>query len=159
MDDINIIELGKTDERIQTDLIPLVHSMYLEMMDLGLQLRMAEGGAEKWINSIKPGLGRFGVLYVAVREGEVIGFAHGALSSVPDYLGNFKVGVITHIFVTSAFRRSGTALRMVRSLEEWFRMNTVHSIELQVLEFNPGAMAFWEKAGYQPELRQYRKFT
>ena len=135
----------------------LFSEMYSEMKEQGLLLELADDGMDKWMTGMKSALGRFGVLAVAVREGQLVGFAHGALKLLPDYLGGHKAGIITHIYVSAPYRSRKVGRKLVEILEDWFAEKQVHSIELQVISKNP-ARRFWEKTGYGLELYQYRKF-
>jgi ribosomal protein S18 acetylase RimI-like enzyme len=135
----------------------LFEEMYAFMQDHGLMLGLARDGARKWVEGIRQGLGRFGILFICLQQEEVIGFAHGALRLTPDYLGSKKVGVITHVYVREDIRKQGAGKALVKELEQWFDEKEVSSVELQVLTHNESAILFWESAGYQRELLQYRK--
>jgi GNAT superfamily N-acetyltransferase len=136
---------------------PLFSEMYRGMRAQGLLLPLSDDGADKWVDGLQSALGRFAILAVAEEEGRLIGFAHGAVKFLPDYLGSYRTGVITHVFVRSSHRGQQVGSKLVVMLEEWFEEKKVHSVELQVTSGNP-AREFWEKAGYTEELVQYRKF-
>jgi GNAT superfamily N-acetyltransferase len=157
MTGISIMEITKEDASRLKEISKLLKKMYHEMSATGLILQLQENGEETWLNSIRPGLGRFSILIAATVDGRVVGFAHGAMHYTPEYLGSLKVGTITHIFVEPEFRRAGTAGKLVSLLEKWFAERQVHSVELQVLSGNEDAVRFWESAGFSCELRQYRK--
>lgn len=135
----------------------LFSDMYSYMEANGLNIGLAEDGATSWLSGVKQGLGRFGTLCIASSGEEIIGFAHGSIGLTPDYLGNKKVGVITHIFVDGEYRGKGVGEKLVKQLEVWFRAREVHSVELQVLADNKAGISFWEKLGYPAELYQHRK--
>lgn len=145
----------------QDPAIDMVSDLFLEMYDYmnqhGLMIDLADEGQLKWIHSVTKSLGRFGVLLLCYSGDEVTGFAHGSISLTPDYLGNRKVGVITHIHIRDAYRGQGAGEALVKSLEQWFAVNDVHSVELKVLAENHPAIGFWKKLGYYAELHQYRK--
>jgi GNAT superfamily N-acetyltransferase len=136
---------------------PLFSEMYRGMRAQGLMLPLSDDGADKWVNGLHSTLGRFAILAIVEQEGKLIGFAHGALKFLPDYLDNYRTGVITHVFVRPSHRGQQIGSKLVVMLEEWFELKKVHSVELQVITDNP-AKDFWEKAGYIQELVQYRKF-
>ena len=135
----------------------LFQSMYDYMEEHGLIIGLADDGASKWLKGAKKGLGRFGVIYIASTGDDIKGFAHGSIRLTPDYLGNKKVGVITHIFVEDEYRGKGIGEKLIRGLEKWFVENEVHSMELQVLSANQKGIVFWKKLGYHSELLQCRK--
>jgi ribosomal protein S18 acetylase RimI-like enzyme len=154
---IIIREIPHGDDPAMIKVEQLFFDMYAFMNDHGLRLGLTEKGEQKWLDGIRKGMGRFGVLLVAEQEGKVLAFAHGSVRLTPDYLGNRKVGVITHVYVDGEFRGGGIGENMVKGLEDWFREKEVHSVELQVLSGNKSGIAFWEKLGYPLELKQYRK--
>lgn len=154
---ITIREIPHGDDPTLPKVEDLFCDMYAYMNDHGLRMELAEKGEQKWLDGIRKGLGRFGVLLVAEMEGEVLGFAHGSVRLTPDYLGNKKVGVITHIYVDGQYRGKGAGESLVKGLEKWFAGKDVHSVELQVLAGNKSGIAFWEKLGYPLELNQHRK--
>ena len=135
----------------------LFEEMYQFMAEHGLGLPLTEGGASQWIGSVKKGLGRFGLVFICADDDEITGFSHGSIKLSPDYLGNKKIGVITHVHVKDKHRTKGSGTALVKALEQWFEKQQVHSVELQVLSANNYAIRFWEKLGYSQELHQYRK--
>jgi ribosomal protein S18 acetylase RimI-like enzyme len=137
----------------------LFSRMYAGMEEMGLLLPLATGGAEMWLKTAQNTSGKFGIVVLAKNDIETLGFAHGMIKFLPDYLGGYPVGTITHVFVDENSRRAGVGKELVNELEEWFGTKKVHSVELQVITGNPNAQAFWKKLGYQQELLQYRKNT
>ena len=156
-DNINIREITDRDDPAMKSVEKLFIEMYDFMKQHGLILDLATDGSHKWIETVKKSLGRFGVLFICTLNEEDIGFAHGSIRLTPDYLGNRKTGVITHIHLVDKFRGQGAGIALVKSLEQWFSDQKVHSVELQVLSENHPAIGFWKKLGYQNELVQYRK--
>jgi len=131
--------------------------MYSQMNEIGLLLPLCDDGTEKWLKTARNTSGRFGVTILAKDWGKAVGFAHGMIKFLPDYLGGYAVGTITHVYVDDDCRHSGIGKALVNQLEEWFLTKKVHSIELQVITGNPIANEFWKKLGYNEELIQYRK--
>lgn len=132
-------------------------TMYAEMAALGPVLPLVEGGAARWAEGVRAGLERFGRLCVATRDAEVIGFAHGQLKLTPEHQGALRVGLISHVYVAPAHRGIGQARALVQQLHDWFAAKEVHSVELQVVQGNTAALAFWHSLGYADELVQLRK--
>jgi len=156
-DNFIIRELSGKEDPAIIQIEDLFLEMYEYMHQHGLMISLVEGGHKKWLDSALKGLGRFGVLYVFETDNEVKGFAHGSIRLSPDYLGNKKLGVITHIHLNEKYRLLGAGKAMVKRLEKWFSEQDVHSIELQVLSKNIPATGFWQKLGYTNELIQCRK--
>jgi len=157
MDSINIREISDRQDPALEIVEGLFLDMYEYMNQHGLMLDLADGGQQRWIEAVKKTMGRFGVLLICTLGDETIGFAHGSVRISPDYLGNLKIGVITHIHLMDKFRGQGAGIALVRSLEQWFADNEVHSVELQVLSENHPAIGFWKNLGYHNELLQCRK--
>lgn len=158
MDEIRFRYITDDKDPALDQVRPLLAGMYREMRRQGLMLPLADDGADKWIDGIQSSLGRFGILAVVYSGNRLAGFAHGALKYLPDYLGGYRTGVITHVYVHEDLRGQKVGRRLVSLLEQWFGEKKVHSVELQVIAGND-ARAFWEKAGYTLELLQYRKLT
>jgi ribosomal protein S18 acetylase RimI-like enzyme len=157
MEDVRYIRLDDSDNALWETVAELFTRMYSRMDELGLLLTLAPDGAEKWLKTARNTSGKFGLVILAKKGENAVGFAHGMIKFLPDYLGGFPVGSITHVFVDDDYIRSGIGRDMVNLLEEWFRTKKVHSIELQVIIGNPDAKEFWKKLGYLKELQQYRK--
>ncbi|MDX9907060.1 MAG: GNAT family N-acetyltransferase [Bacteroidales bacterium] len=157
MEKIGFIRLDNS-ELPDWEVIPaLFNEMYARMDEMGLMVPLAGDGAQKWLRSTRNMAGKFGIVVMA-RIGEVpVGFAHGMIKFLPDYLGNHSVGMITHVFVKDEARKMGLGKELVKMLEEWFHDKDVHSIELQVINDNLIAQKFWKSLGYKVELTQYRK--
>jgi ribosomal protein S18 acetylase RimI-like enzyme len=151
--------LDRTDHPNWDQVAEMFSRMYKQMEEMGLQLPLIEGGTEKWLRAAQNTSGKFGILVVAKSGAEAVGFAHGMVKFLPDYLGGFPVGTITHIYVEDIARRSGIGRELVNELEEWFLTKNVHSVELQVISGNPAGQEFWRKLGYEEELLQYRKIS
>lgn len=156
-EEIRYARLNHSDESGWEAVGELFNRMYSRMDDLGLMLPLAPGGTEKWLRTAQNTAGRFGLVILAKEGEKAVGFAHGVIKYLPDYLGGFPVGSITHVFVDENHTGSGIGKSMVGLLEEWFRSKKVHSVELQVISGNQGAKEFWKKLGYLEELKQYRK--
>jgi GNAT superfamily N-acetyltransferase len=149
--------IDRLNEHHKAGLIRLVKSMYNYMERHGLMLILADEGAEKWLTSVSNTLGKYGMIVIAEDKDEIIGFAHGALKFLPDYLGNSKVGVLTHIYIEDKSRGAGTGKKLTEMLEDWFKSQHVDSVELQVISGNADAIKYWVKMGYDEELIQFRK--
>ena len=147
--------LDKEDPAL-ADVKRMFQAMY-DKEDSDQAVQLIEDGPEIWLQGVRKGLGRFGVIFLASMDGKNIGFAHGGLRLMSDFYGSHKVGYISHIFVNEVARKKGVGVDLVRKLEQWFAEKGVHSVELEVLIRNKAGMAFWEKLGYPVELFQCRK--
>jgi GNAT superfamily N-acetyltransferase len=157
MEEIRYIRLDDPDNEDWNAVGELFTRMYARMDELGLILPLIHSGTEKWLKTARNTAGKYGMVILAKDKDKAIGFAHGMIKFLPDYLGGFTVGLITHVYVDDDSRRTGVGKALVNLLEDWFRMKKVHSMELQVISGNPAAQEFWKKLGYLEELKQYRK--
>jgi GNAT superfamily N-acetyltransferase len=151
------ILLDSTDHPNWDQVAEMFKRMYDRMEEMGLRLPLTQDGTEKWLKSAQNTSGKFGIVVVAKEGDRAVGFAHGMLKFLPDYLGGLAVGTITHIFIDEHARMQGLGRELVNELEEWFGTKNVHSVELQVITGNMAAKEFWNKLGYMEELLQYRK--
>jgi ribosomal protein S18 acetylase RimI-like enzyme len=155
--DITYIKLDKPDDPDWIAVADLFTRMYASMNESGLMLPLIQDGTGKWLKTAMNTSGRYGLVVLAKEESKTIGFAHGLIKFLPDYLGGYAVGSITHVYVDDDSRKSGIGKKLVNILEEWFMLKGVHSIELQVITGNSVAKEFWKSLGYEEELIQYRK--
>ena len=131
--------------------------MYYHMDNSGRLPPLSQDGSELWIQQLQKTLGRLQALVVAQEAGNIIGFGVGSIRLTPNYLGNKKIGFITHIFIVPEKRIHGIGKQIVKKLEEWFSKNIVDFIELEVLVDNEVGIEFWKKAGYENNLIKMRR--
>jgi GNAT superfamily N-acetyltransferase len=81
--------------------------------------------------------------YLAARDGRVVGMVSGG--SNDGYPGTRW---LYGMYVTPIERGTGTADRLVRSIEEWAKNHGVDEIYLHVTSSVPRARAFYEKIGF-----------
>ncbi len=145
------------DDPALSAITPLFEAMHAEMAKQGMLLQLTPDGANIWLEGIKSGLERFGRMAVAEVDGQIVGFAHAVVKLAPEHLGGSRIGLIAHVFVVPAHRRSGLARALVASLQAWLGSKQVSSVELHVVHRNEAALAFWKSQGYMLELMQLRK--
>lgn len=157
MDNPSFTHIQHPDDPAWEQVEGLLQAMYVSLETQGWKFPLTVEGARLWLKTVRNTAGKFGVMVVAKDNGRVVGFAHGMVKFLPDYLGGNPIGFVTHIFVEEDYRVTGTGKQLVEMLEEWFCQKKVHSVELQVITGNAGGIEFWTKLGYREELRQYRK--
>lgn len=126
----------------------LFTDMYAYLDTKGLVHRLAEVGGQLWINTIKRSLEKLNMVVIATHEEDIIGFAAGNIRVLPNYLGSKKVGYISSVYVSDAYKKQNIGQKLVTELEQCFAEKTVEAIELEVLIENDSARHFWEKMGY-----------
>lgn len=146
-----------TNEAVLDALEALAEANYAALAEAGLRQQLVPEGAHQWRRMNEMMLGRVGVLFVAHRGEALVGFTEGSIRFTPEHVGRQKVGLLANHFVVPAERRTGTGRALHDALLAWFEERSCASVELQVLQGNPGARAFWESLGYEAELTQLRR--
>ena len=134
----------------------LFFEYYSYLDNCGVPFKLIDGGEELWMNSLKKSLNKTSVLVVLENKGLVNGFGHGQLKLSPDYLGNLRMGVVSHFYVDEKLRGGDAAKKMFEEMKKWFEEKKVSSIELQVVNENKVGSRFWKKMGFTTELEQMR---
>jgi len=98
-------------------------------------------------------------LFVAERDGNVIGGAGVVLREAPDFpaFQPRHFAVVDFIGVHPDFRRQGVARKLMEYIQNWARSSGAEQIELNVWEFNTGAVSLYEELGYSRLLRRMWK--
>ncbi|GAB4384161.1 MAG: GNAT family N-acetyltransferase [Elainellaceae cyanobacterium] len=98
-------------------------------------------------------------LYLARLGQQITGFVHAAIQetpNVPIFVPRRYV-VIVGIAVAAEYRDSGIGRVLMDHVHHWAFDKGARSIELNVYEFNKGAIAFYERLGYQTLSRRLVK--
>jgi len=144
----------------ESDDLPAVSNLWEKYTDyhrrLGLVFIGPLEASSAWVNSFERTLGRFSFLWVAVGDGNIQAFLLARLKRIPAYLGGVMVGEISDLYVDESFRHLGLGTQLVRTATNFLKSQGVHSIEVQILTDNDGALTFWRKFGFQDELIQLR---
>lgn len=123
---------------------------------LGLAFPAVEQAASAWRASFERTLGRFSFVWVSEKDGTICGFLLARLKRTPAYLGGVLVGEISDLYVANDLRGQKVGSHLAKTAVDFLRSRQVHSIEVQVLQRNEGAQAFWSSLGFQAELAQFR---
>jgi ribosomal protein S18 acetylase RimI-like enzyme len=149
-----IIRLMRLDD------LPAVEALWTQYdsyhHSLGLAFPQPELAAAAWRASFERTLGRFSYLWVAEKDGFVAGFLLARLKRTPAFLGGVLVGEISDLYVSDSLRGQKVGSRLAVMAVDALRAQQVHSIEVQVLQRNTCALAFWQKQGFDAELTQVR---
>ena len=99
-------------------------------------------------------------LFVAESAGQIIGAIHILIRETPNIpiMVPRRYAVIENLVVMKRFRRSGVGQSLVKRAEQWAMNKNVIQVELNVWEFNKGAIAFYEKLGYRTASRKIWKW-
>jgi len=98
-------------------------------------------------------------LFVAETEGQLAGLVCVVIteSAQVPILVPRRYAVIDNIVVRSAFRRRGIGRRLMEEAQRWAEAQGADSVELNVSQFNRGAIAFYESLGYKTASRRMSK--
>jgi len=89
-------------------------------------------------------------IYVAEREGRIVGFIH--LTSLEDYYRRRKQGHIGDIVVAEGEEGQGIASALMAKAEEWCRAQGYDWLSLSVFEQNERAERLYRKLGFQRDI-------
>ena len=98
-------------------------------------------------------------LFVAEQCDQIIGFAQAFIrhtSDIPIMVPR-RYAVIEDALVKEGCRRSGVGRSLVRRIEKWASEKGILQVELNVWEFNRGAICFYESIGYGTASRKMYK--
>jgi len=146
------------DDKALSEVAVLFVSLYSFVADKGQKNQMITNGENLWINSVRNSLNRTGVLIVAEDNGRVIGFIHGIIRFLPDFLGGRKSGFIAHHYIDNGYRGMGIGKKLLLESEAWFKLKNVNQVEAYVNVGNINSKLYFEKNGYTHETVQLRKF-
>ena len=98
-------------------------------------------------------------LFVAERDGAVVGLLHVWLRQTLDHPPSMSrtYVMVDSVVVARAEQRSGVGTTLMGRAESWAREKGANQLELQVWEFNAGAVALYEKLGYRTVSRRMWK--
>jgi ribosomal protein S18 acetylase RimI-like enzyme len=99
------------------------------------------------------------VLFLAEQDGERVGMVNVLINQSRDIpiLVPRRYAVIDHVIVDERCRRQGIGQALVEAAEAWARQQGIQDVELNVFEFNQGAIALYEKMGYATRSRRMHK--
>ncbi len=97
-------------------------------------------------------------VFVAVDEGEIVGFIAGEVISCFLPISQIdKVGYIAGTYVIPSYRRKGILKQLEKIMQEFFKELGLKYLELYVLSSNNTGKSSWERMGYNTFREQMRK--
>ncbi|MBU7023845.1 MAG: GNAT family N-acetyltransferase [Theionarchaea archaeon] len=96
-------------------------------------------------------------LLVAVDQGKVVGYSLALILEIPPILTYSKRGFISDLAVKSGYRRKGIGTELVARVFEWFDLQNITQIQVQVVRENEMSYNFWRKQGFEESLYVMRK--
>jgi ribosomal protein S18 acetylase RimI-like enzyme len=98
-------------------------------------------------------------LLVAERDHVLVGVIKVQVADTPDipvYVPR-RYAAIDTLVVKKESRRAGVGRALLEAAEQWARNKGAATAELTVMEFNEGAISFYEHFGYKAASRKMRK--
>ncbi len=89
------------------------------------------------------------VVFLALRDGCAVGFAHGSIRT--DYVegtSSGRVGYLEGVYVQPEARRCGVAARLLGLCEDWARQRGCREFASDCLLANSGSIHFHQKTGF-----------
>ncbi len=127
--------------------------LYNHFYSFGFRLPHPENVGDLWLDTFKRTLGRFSQVYIAEKDGTVVGFILTRVKRVPPYMGGVLVGELSDEWVVPEVRRLGVGDALCRMALDWLREQNVHSVEIQVLNNNEASWKMLSKMGFKQEFR------
>lgn len=155
---INYRKIEDKNDPALEEAAKLFAELYRYVSDKGQKNQMVRNGEKLWIESVKRSMNKMGVLVVAEDRPRTIGFIHGVIRFLPDFLGGAKTGFIAHHYIAQNYRGAGIGRQLLKEAEKWFVSRNVKQSEAYVNVGNINSKAYFEKNGYNHEIIQLRKF-
>lgn len=140
-----------------TGLTPLWKMLYSFLQKYGYEFPVDDTTAQAWVTAASGQLGRFQFVWIAEVSNSVVGFLCMRLTFSPPQYGRHLIAHITELYVDERIRSRGLGRKLVEQAFAKAQELKAHSIEVQTMARNDGAISFWNKAGFASELIQFRK--
>jgi GNAT superfamily N-acetyltransferase len=110
--------------------------------------QLAPDAAAQWETSLRRWLAQDTVMiFVAEREGKVLGYIIGALADNQPGLLPARYGYVSDLAVDFHAKTGGVGRALLEKLKAWFLVQGVSHIEARVPYRHPVAQAFWRAIG------------
>ena len=88
-------------------------------------------------------------VFVALENGQVVGYAIARISEYPPVFQVEKYGQICDLAVRSESQRKGIGEQILNKVFEWFKSKDINRVELRVSVKNEKGYSFWKKHGFR----------
>ncbi len=142
--------------------LEVVRGMYLEFMEYHAKLDSflsiiknnkthASKYLRKYIYASKK------ILFVAEKDGRIIGFIDAVTLKTPVIYKNRDVGVIPDAFVVAKMRSQGVSVKLLEACFVWFKGKKIKRIEMSMCTNNKLAIKAWNDNGFKDAFIRKRK--
>ena len=116
------IEIRQIDQFEQEATLQRIEEMFIDMYrfmsERGLSLTLQKGGQKIWLKSMMPMLGKTNAIFVALVDDQPVGFTAGNIRISPAFLGNRKMGHLSHLFVDENYRKYRLGMKLSKKLKQ-----------------------------------------
>ena len=120
--------------------------------------RAAANGAELYAHSIRDRLHdpRARILVLEL-GGDIVGYVSGIIADITtEMFEPLRCGLVSDIYIASAYQRRGWGRQLVERLCLWFRDQDIADFEWHVSAGNESAVAFWTAIGGETTMLRMR---
>ncbi len=98
------------------------------------------------------------LIFVAEKEGELIGFISGYFQILDSSIGkSVQMGSVDHYYVMPLHRQQQVGAMLMETLETRFKQYGVEQVFVEVWHSNQGARTSYKKMGFNPHIHYLRK--
>lgn len=126
--------------------------------EMGMSIRLVEGGERLWVDSMRRLLGRYSQIIIGEHEDRIVGFSAGVLRVLPPYYGSIVIGYWDSVYIEKEYRRIGLGDAMMSLLLDWWRQKGAVLAEGDRLSVNENVKGNYVRSGFHEEIVKYRRF-
>jgi len=151
-----------TIETAQKKHLPQILALWQELMDYHTQFdplfETRQDGAKNWEQYLRGLMQmREARVFIAIKEGQVIGYSPCRVASHPPVVKQGHYGLIMDMAVKQGQQRRGVGTMMLEAIYDWVQSMGLDRIELQVVPDNNLGYSFWKKHGFVDYLHSLYK--
>jgi ribosomal protein S18 acetylase RimI-like enzyme len=151
-----------TIEIAQKKHLPQILALWQELMDYHAQFdplfETRQDGAKNWEQYLRGMMQmREARVFIAIEEGQVIGYSPCRVASHPPVIKQGHYGLIMDMAVKQGHQRRGVGTMMLEAICDWVQSMGLDRIELQVVPDNNLGYSFWKKHGFADYLHSLYK--
>ena len=89
-------------------------------------------------------------LVLSALDGDrVIGYSYSLIVEPHKLNKRNKYGIVHDMFIAAEYRNKGIGKNMFSIITDWFRLNNIDRVEVDVMTENKVASTFWEQRGFK----------
>lgn len=158
--DVEIREYREEDRLALVRLMEELQDHLVSIDTLGKLRRLPEYGREYSEQTFQKIRENKGKIYVAERQGQIIGCVIGIVETQKSLASEFvptMQGRILELVVSAAARGKGVGAGLMKKMEEYLKGEGCELLRVEAMAANGGARAFYEKQGYGERMIDFIK--